>query len=403
MAPALYALGQHAALVAADQRLQPGECLAYVVTTPARARETLDVVTTSIQDLAGVAANLGKTHVYNRAGGPAPRALLNSAKRCGPGTPLKLRRLLQELPLLPDLQCAWLILAMCAAPCADHLLRTLPPDLSASYARGHDDAVWQCLRDLLGEPDDRDPEVAAARRLALLPARLGGLGLQCAERVAPPAYWAAWADALPVLRLRRPEAAARCLAELEAGSASFALCLRAAAAAGAHLTHAGWEGRPEWRTIHDGLRPAHLASGARAGSIAVLALVQPVFATPSCCRPSRRPRRRCCVRSLGRALPHGSAPSPARPAPQYHQTACSSLAAATAPAAARRTRQMRGPWTRLRRRCRCLQRSLCCLPAYRSARPASQAVRACVLRRIWCHTARRSAVLRCDAGLAACP
>ena len=68
-----------------------------------------------------------------------------------------------------------------------------------------------------------------------------------------------------------------------------------------------------------------LASGARAGSITVLALVQPVFATPSCCRPSRRPRRRCCVRSLGRALPHGSAPSPARPAPQYRQTACSSL------------------------------------------------------------------------------
>ena len=41
--------------------------------------------------------------------------------------------------------------------------------------------------------------------------------------------------------------------------------------------------------------------------------------------PGRRPRRRCCVRSLGRALPHGSAPSPARPAPQYRQTACSSL------------------------------------------------------------------------------
>ena len=60
----------------------------------------------------------------------------------------------------------------------------------------------------------------------------------------------------PVLRLRRPEAAARCLAELEAGSASFAPCLRPAAAAGAHLTHAGWEGRPEWRAIHDGLRPA---------------------------------------------------------------------------------------------------------------------------------------------------
>ena len=48
-------------------------------------------------------------------------------------------RLLQELPLLPDLQCAWLLLAMCASPRADHFLRTLPPSLSASYARGHDD------------------------------------------------------------------------------------------------------------------------------------------------------------------------------------------------------------------------------------------------------------------------
>ena len=185
----------------------------------------------------------------------------------------------------------------------------------------------------------------------------------------------------------------------------------------------------------------NLASGARAGSITVLALVESVFATPSCCRPSRRPRRRCCVRSLGRALPHGSAPSPARPAP--HNTArphAHRFAAAPAPAAASRTRQMRGPWTRLRRRCRCLRRSLCCLPACRSARPASQAVRACVdegrsrstrtrgpglsatvarsdacpgcrpgrspaprLRRIWCHTARRSTVLRRDAGFAACP
>ena len=227
-----------------------------------------------------------------------PRALLNSAEAVWTGnapeaargflalgTPIghpahvashtdaRLReeaRLLQELPLLPDLQCAWLILAMCAAPHADHLLRTLLPDLSASYARGHDDAVWQCLRDLLGEPDDRDPESS----LPPDPSRFcrpasGGLGLQCAERVPPAAYWAAWADGLPVVRLRRPDAAARCLAELDAGLASFALCLRAAVAAGAHLTHAGWEGRPEWRTIHDACgRPnatcLNLASGARA-------------------------------------------------------------------------------------------------------------------------------------------
>ena len=165
-------------------------------------------------------------------------------------------RLLQELPLLPDLQCAWLLLAMCASPRADHLLRTLPPSLSASYARGHDDAVWRCLLALLGEEDDADPEVAAARRLALLPARSGGLGLQCAVRTAPAAYWAAWADALPVLRARRPDAAARCLAELAAGPAAAATCLRAAAEAGGVLDDAGWQGRPSWHDVHNGVRPA---------------------------------------------------------------------------------------------------------------------------------------------------
>ena len=48
LAPALDALGQHDALVAADEQLRSGECLAafldnvYPVTTPARAREALD-------------------------------------------------------------------------------------------------------------------------------------------------------------------------------------------------------------------------------------------------------------------------------------------------------------------------------------------------------------------------
>ena len=74
---------------------------------------------------------------------------------------------------------------------------------------------------LLGQRPTPTPKVAAAR-LELLPAHLGGLGLQCAERTAPAAFWAAWADALPVLCARRPDAAARFLAELSSDSASLA-------------------------------------------------------------------------------------------------------------------------------------------------------------------------------------
>ena len=146
---------------------------------------------------------------------------------------------------------------MCASPRAGTLLRSLPPDLSASYARGHDDAAWRCLLALLGEEAYAGPEVAAARRLVLLPAGLGRLGLQCAERTAPAAYWAACTDALPVLRARRPDASARCLAELAAGPAAAAACFRAAAEAGCVLDGAGWQGRPSSHDVHNGVRPAH--------------------------------------------------------------------------------------------------------------------------------------------------
>ena len=365
LAPALYALGQHDALVAADEQLRPGECLAaflddvYLVTTPSRAREALDVVTSSIETRAGVTANLGKTRVYNRDGGPAPPGIAElganvwrgdapEAERgfVALGTPLghprfvaahtdtrllDEARLLQELPLLPDLQCAWLLLAMCASPRADHLLRTLPPSLSASYARGHDDAVWRCLLALLGEEDDADPEVAAARRLALLPARSGGLGLQCAVRTAPAAYWAAWADALPVLRARRPDAAARCLAELAAGPAAAAACLRAAAEAGGVLADAGWQGRPSWHDVHHGVRPAQCdlpEPGERCqgwqhhGSPRLLYPLSRDRAIPSCYLPCHPLPRPCCGRSPGRTQLHGSVPSRARLAPLCRPTAC---------------------------------------------------------------------------------
>lgn len=99
------------------------------------------------------------------------------------------------------------------------------------------------LSALLGEPAGL-PETA--RQLAFLPIRLGGLGLAAASRLAASAYWASWADALPVLAARQPELAARCAAELSRGPQSAASCLREAAAAGAQLERQGWQARPPW-------------------------------------------------------------------------------------------------------------------------------------------------------------
>ena len=77
LAPGIYALGQHDSLVAASASLRPDERLAaflddlYVVTVPERAAPLLRVVTSEVERGAGVEANLGKTRVFNAAGGDA--------------------------------------------------------------------------------------------------------------------------------------------------------------------------------------------------------------------------------------------------------------------------------------------------------------------------------------------
>ena len=150
LAPGLYALGQHDSLVAASASLRPDERLAaflddlYVVTVPERAAPLLRVVTGEVERGAGVEANLGKTRVFNAAGGDAPPGVdvLGPDVWCGNlppeqrgfvalGVPIghtdfvkaqaAIRLdaeadLLRKLTQLPDFQCVWLLLAFCAAP-----------------------------------------------------------------------------------------------------------------------------------------------------------------------------------------------------------------------------------------------------------------------------------------------
>ncbi|CAE7568774.1 unnamed protein product [Symbiodinium natans] len=111
-------------------------------------------------------------------------------------------------------------------------------------------------KDGLHEAQGRLQVWEAARSLAFLPTLLGGLGLCSAERVRAAAYWAAWADALPVMHQRRPDAAARCARELAAADAAAAPSLRAAAAAGAVLDAEGWTTRPDWPALLEGVAPA---------------------------------------------------------------------------------------------------------------------------------------------------
>ncbi|OLQ02944.1 hypothetical protein AK812_SmicGene14193 [Symbiodinium microadriaticum] len=223
LAPGLYALGQHDSLVAASATLRAGEYLAaflddlYVVTVPERAAPLLRIVTGEVERSACVEANLGKTQVYNAAGGEALPgiAALGPDVWCGDLPPARrgfvalgvpighpdfvgahaAGRLeaeadqLDKLQRLPDLQSAWFLSAYCAAPRAQHLLRNVPPADILPYARAHDAAIWNVVEGLLGGqgPDEGDAWLAA-RAVAFLPPSFGGLGLLSAERVSSAAY-----------------------------------------------------------------------------------------------------------------------------------------------------------------------------------------------------------------------
>ena len=58
--------------------------------------------------------------------------------------------LLERIPSIPDLQCAWLILLFCASTRANFLLRALPPSATREFAFQHDTSLRGCLSALLG-------------------------------------------------------------------------------------------------------------------------------------------------------------------------------------------------------------------------------------------------------------
>ena len=137
------------------------------------------------------------------------------------------------------------------------MLRLLQPGLTAAFAVAHDAALLDCLSDLL----QRGPLPALPARVAQLPLRLGGLGLRSAVTSAPAAYWASWADSLPVFQRQLP--ALLEVARLEAG-VSPALCLQAAAAAVAGLSSPSWR-PPTWRELLAGAEPAPLLEDSDGG------------------------------------------------------------------------------------------------------------------------------------------
>ena len=162
-------------------------------------------------------------------------------------------KLWEAIPFVPDLQAAWQILLQCAGPRCHHMLRTLPPSQSEEYAQAHDAGMLRVMDTLLalsGNPQ----EVEVAHNIASLPMRLGGLGLRSAQRMAPAAYWASWADALHMIDQRLPVVAANVAHKLTVEE-ELGGCLEELRNAAAHLDRDGFIGRPQWHDLRMGIRP----------------------------------------------------------------------------------------------------------------------------------------------------
>ena len=159
--------------------------------------------------------------------------------------------LLDKIPLVRDLQSAWLLLLHCAAARANYQLRSVRPSATEEYARTHDEGVWQCLATLLGT--DLGQCSVAVRELATLPLRLGGLGLTSAVRIRGSAHWGSWADCLPMIHERHPEVAGVLLEQLN-GEPDPPCLLEAQEAARRVSRATGWE-PPSWNELAAGARP----------------------------------------------------------------------------------------------------------------------------------------------------
>ena len=233
--PALFALGQRAALQAVQRRLRPDELLLaylddiYAVATPDRVRPIYDLLAHELYTHSHIQLNSGKTRVWNTSGNQPPHleplgqdvwvgntALPPQARGLTVlGAPIgsnefiqaqlhtaleQHQHLLQRLPELEDVQSCWLLLLYCASPRCTYLLRMCSPTHTQDFATEHDTAVAATLQQLLQLGD----VPATSLAIAHLPLSSGGLGLTSASILASSAHWASWADSFPILQQQLP-------------------------------------------------------------------------------------------------------------------------------------------------------------------------------------------------------
>ena len=153
--------------------------------------------------------------------------------------------LLERIPSVPDVQSAWALLLHCANARANCALR----DLARHVAQAHDAGLWRWMCAVLGVGEDQCDVLA--KEAASLPQSLGGVGLRSAVRTSNSAFWASWADSLPMVRERHPEAVDMIVAALHTDPVTPIL----SAVGAAHTVSVGGFEPPSWAALSHGAQP----------------------------------------------------------------------------------------------------------------------------------------------------
>ena len=120
----------------------------------------------------------------------------------------------------------------------------------ANYPRSHDDGMWSCFCRMMRIDTTQEEDIRSAAGMPLI---LGGLGLRSAVRLSRSAFWASWADCLPMVLSRHHEVAVRFVVNLEGAPDTQSLGAAAAAMWSLRGTM-GFE-PPSWRALAEGARP----------------------------------------------------------------------------------------------------------------------------------------------------
>ena len=140
-----------------------------------------------------------------------------------------------RIPHVQDTQCAWL-LAHCASARANYLLRVMHPEAVEEFARRHDAGLW-----------GRRPQ---SKRLWCSQCLLEDWFAECTNSEA---FWASWADCLPMIWERHPTVVHQFMAELE-GHPDTPI-LHAVAASVRSLTGVRGFTPPSWQALAASARP----------------------------------------------------------------------------------------------------------------------------------------------------